>query len=137
MASPSFSPAATVAVVLGMVAVVTVTVSVGAGLRADRRGPGIHTYVSGVAARIGPLTPLTRVFSPGQRLRAVRLDCGAPLVCPVALYDGAERVGYLPGKAARAVDRVLAGRGRVSVRVVRVDPDDPVRGARVRVDWRG
>ncbi|MEJ2685888.1 MAG: hypothetical protein P8124_01530 [Gammaproteobacteria bacterium] len=135
MASPRFSPAAAVVVVLGAVALATV--SLGAGLRTGRSSPGLHSYVSGAAVRIGPLTPLTRVFRPGQRLRAVRLGCGAPLVCPVALYAGAERVGYLPGKAARAVDRVLAGRGRVSVRVVQVDSDDPVRGARVHVSWRG
>lgn len=137
MAYSRLSPGTAAAVLLGAVAVAVATVSVAAGLRSSRCQAGIRTYVSGAAARIGPLTPLTRVFRPGQRLRPVVLGCGAPLVCPVALYDGAERVGYLPGKAARAVDRMLVGRRRVSVQVVQVDPDDPVRGARVRVSWSG
>ncbi|MGA7799479.1 MAG: hypothetical protein WCC36_01580 [Gammaproteobacteria bacterium] len=129
------SPIRRAAAAAALIAVAAATVSAAAGLSSGRREAGLRTYVAGVPLRIGPLTPLTRVVHPGQRLRPVPLACGAPLVCPIALYRGAQRVGYLPGGAARAIDRLLAERRKVSVQVVEVDQDDPVRGTRIRVAW--
>ena len=93
------------------------------------------THVAGVPYRIGLATPLDSVFFQGQTLRAVRELDNAYDAHGIALYAGADKLGYVPRRNNRLVSYLLDEGRSVQVRVLAVEPEQPWEGVRIEITW--